>query len=253
MEKNRVRERVLAGEQVLGAMLGLGSPTAAELMGHAGYDFLVIEAEHSPLDLAQIQEMLMAVGNTPATPIVRVPSSEPLFIQRALDAGGEGLLVPMVKSAEEAAAVVSATRYPPVGTRGFGPLRASKYTFDYPGYFADANDNILISLILETREMLDNLEAIASIDGIDAIFCGLFDLCISLGLDPMAQPLQEIEDAMERAREICRRCGTAIGVGCSAEELRQRQDQGFRFHICGTDYSLLGNAARAGVEAFRSL
>ena len=254
MRKNRVREKVQAGEPTLGALLGLGSPNAAELMGHAGYDFLVVETEHSPLDLAQVEHMLMALNGTDAIPIVRVPSGDPLFIQRALDAGGMGVLVPMTKTASEAEAFVSATRYPPAGTRGFGPLRASHYTMDYPDYFASANENILIALILETKEALENLEEIASVPGIDAIFCGLFDLCLSLGLNPMDQPLPEIEEAMAEAAAICQKCGVPIGVGCDTpEELRRRHEQGFRFHIYGTDYSLLGAAARVGVEAFRDL
>ena len=254
MQKNQVRRKVLAGEPVLGALLGLGSPSVAELMGHAGYDFLVVETEHSALDLAQVEHMLMALSGTNAVPIVRVPSADPLFIQRALDAGAMGLLVPMVKTAAEAEAIVSATRYPPVGTRGFGPLRASHYTMDYPDYFASANENILIALILETKEALENLEEIASVPGIDAIFCGLFDLCLSLGLNPMDQPLPEIEEAMKEAAAICHECGVPIGVGCgSPDELRTRHGQGFRFHVYGTDFILLGAAARQGVEAFRNL
>ena len=254
MRKNWVREKVLRGEPALGALLGLGSPNAAELMGHAGYDFLVIETEHSPLDLAEVERMLMALSGTNAIPIVRVPSADALFIQRALDAGGMGLLVPMVKTAAEARAIVDATRYPPAGTRGWGPLRASQYTFDSEDYFASANDNILIILILETKEALENLEEIASVPGIDAIFCGLFDLCLSLGLNPMDQPLPEIEEAMAGALATCQKVGVPIGVGCpTPEELRRRHEQGFRFHVYGTDYLLLGAAARQGVEAFKAL
>lgn len=254
MRKNRVREKVRAGEPTLGAFLGLGSPNAAELMGHAGYDLLVIETEHSPLDLAQVEHMLMALNGTEAIPIVRVPSADSLFIQRALDAGGMGILVPMVKTAAEAEAIVSATRYPPAGTRGWGPLRASQYTMDYPDYYASANENILIALILETKEALENLEEIASVPGIDAIFCGLFDLCLSLGLNPMDQPFPEIEEAMVEAAATCEKCGVPIGVGCgSPEELRQRHEQGFRFHIYGSDYSQLGAAASVCVETFRNL
>ena len=253
MRRNEVLEKLRADRPVLGAMLGLGSPNVAELMAMAGYDFLIIETEHNGLDSAQVEHMLMAVGQE-AVPIVRVPSADPVSIQRSLDIGGMGILVPLVRTAQEAAAIVAATRYPPEGTRGFGPLRASRYTFDYDDYYASANENILVALIVETREALENLDEIASVPGIDALFFGLFDLCLSLGLNPMQQPFPELEEAMEAAAETGRKRGVAIGVGVpSSEELRRRNDMGFRFHVYGTDYMLLGAAARAGVEAFRSL
>lgn len=253
MRKNWVREKLKANQPALGAMLGLGSPNAAELMAQAGYEFLIIETEHNGLDTAQVEHMLMAVGQH-TIPIVRVPSHDPVFIQRALDVGAMGILVPMTRTAEEAAKIVSTTRYPPVGTRGFGPLRASQYTFDYDDYYANANDNILVALIVETKEALDNLDEIASVPGVDALFFGLFDLCLSLGLNPMQQPFAELEQAMEKAAEIGKKHGVAIGVGVpSMEELHQRNEIGFRFHVYGTDYMLLGNAAKAGVEAFRQL
>jgi len=254
MRKNWVREKLRAGEPALGAFLGLGSPNAAELMAHAGYDWLAIEAEHSPLDLAQVEHMLMALNGTDTIPIVRVPSAEPLFIQRVLDAGSMGILVPMTRSAAEAEAIVSATRYPPEGRRGFGPLRASHYTMDYPDYFASANENILIALIIETSEALHNLEEIAAVPGIDALFFGLFDLCLSLGLNPMDQPFAQVDEAVAEAVAICQKMGVAIGIGSGTpEELRRRRQEGFTFQVYGTDYQLLGDAARAGVELFRRL
>ena len=253
MKKNHVREKLRAGEPTLGALLGLGSPNVAELMGHSGYDWLAIEAEHTPIDTARIEHMLMALSCTDAIPIVRVPSSDPVFIQKSLDAGALGILVPMVKTAEEAKAIVSATRYPPEGTRGFGPLRASRYTLDYPDYFANANENVLVAFILETKEMLENIEEITSVPGVDALFCGLFDLCLSIGLNPMDQPFAEIEEAMATAAEVCKKNGVAIGVGTGTpEDLRRRLEQGFTFQVYGTDYQLLKDAARTGIDAFRN-
>ena len=253
MRKNCVREKLRAGEPALGAFLGLASPNVAELMGHSGYDWLAIEAEHTPIDTAQVEHMLMALSSTDTIPIVRVPSSDPVFIQKSLDAGAMGILVPMVRTADEARAIVGATRYPPEGTRGFGPLRASKYTMDYEDYFAVANENILVTFILETREALENIDEITSVPGVDAIFCGLFDLCISMGLNPMNQPFAEIEDAIATAMAACKKNGVAIGIGAGdPDDLRRRLDQGFTFQVYGTDYQLLKDAARAGVEVFRS-
>ena len=184
MKTNQVREKLRAGKTSLGCFVGLGSPNAAELLAHAGFEWLIIETEHSALDSAEIEHMLMAINGAEAVPIVRVPSADPVYIQRALDFGAMGIMVPMVKTVEEAQAVVRATRYPPAGTRGYNPLRAAHYSFDSKDYFYRANDNLLVALILETKEAVQSLEAIASVPGVDVLFLGPFDLCLSLGLDP---------------------------------------------------------------------
>src|SRR4029453_4085620 len=117
MKKNWVREKLKAGQSTLGCFLGLGSPNVAELLSHAGFDWLVIETEHSALDTSQVEHMLMAIKGTEAVPLGRLPSGDPVFIQRAVDIGAMGIVIPLVRSANEAKAIVRATRYPPEGTR----------------------------------------------------------------------------------------------------------------------------------------
>ena len=253
MRKNWVRERLRNGQPALGALVGLGSPNVAELMACAGYDWLVLEMEHSALDSAQLQHMLMAVQGTDVIPLVRPLSADPLFIQKALDTGAMGVFVPMVRSAEEAEEVVRATRYPPAGRRGFGPLRASQYTLDYEDYLANANDNMLVALILETKEAAADLDAIMNVPGIDAIYFGLFDLCISFGLNPMEMPFPQIDDIMVRALELGKQKGVAVGLGAGTpDELKQRLSQGYTFLNYGTDYQLLRDAVLPGIETFRA-
>ena len=252
MRDNWVRKRLNAGQPTIGSFLGLGSPTVAELLAHAGFDWLLIETEHNAVDTAQVQHMLMALNATKTIPIVRVPSADPVFIQRALDIGGMGIFVPMTRTADEARAIVRATRYPPEGARGFGPLRASHYTMDYEDYFYRANDNILVVLIAETKEFLENAEEIMAVPGIDVCYVGGFDMCISLGLDPMKQPHREIEDAISNLHEIGRRTGVAVGFGSGTpEQVRARQAQGLTFINYSTDYAMLGTVAREGLDAFQ--
>jgi 4-hydroxy-2-oxoheptanedioate aldolase len=252
MRDNWVREKLRVGEPTLGCFLGLGSPNVAELMAHAGFDWLVIETEHNGLDSAEIQHMLMAVSGTDTIPLVRIPSANPVFIQRALDMGAMGILVPLVRTAEEAKAIVSATRFPPQGTRSFGPLRASHYSFDNEDYLNRANDHVLVALIVETREAVENLEAIARVPGIDALYLGPFDLCLSLGLNPMLQPFPEVEAVIERMLACGREFGVAIGSGAGTpDQVHQLQKRGFTMVGYGPDYHLLANAARAGRDAFR--
>ena len=252
MKTNWVREKLRTGQPSLGSFLGLGSPNVAELLAHAGFDWLVIETEHSALDSAEIENMLMGMNGTETIPLVRLPTGDPVYIQRALDFGAMGIVVPMVKTAEQVQAIVRATRYPPTGTRGYNPLRASHYLFDSKDYFYRANDNLLVVLILETKEAVNNLEAIAAVPGLDVLYLGPFDLCLSLGLDPMQQPHSQVETVIEQVLSIGRNNGVAIGTHVmTPDQLRRRQDQGFTMLSYSTDYVMLAEAARVGLAAFR--
>lgn len=252
MKTNQVREKLRAGKTSLGCFVGLGSPNAAELLAHAGFEWLIIETEHSALDSAEIEHMLMAINGAETVPIVRVPSADPVYIQRALDFGAMGIMVPMVKTVEEAQAVVRATRYPPAGTRGYNPLRAAHYSFDSKDYFYRANDNLLVALILETKEAVQSLEAIASVPGVDVLFLGPFDLCLSLGLDPMKQPHSQVEAVIEQMLSIAKKTGVGTGIHAfNTDQLYKRQAQGFTMISYSADYVLLAEAARTGLEAYR--
>ena len=253
MKTNEVRRKLNAGEPVLGTFMGLGSPTVAELLSHAGLDFLVIETEHNGMDMAENQQMLMAMSGSDVAPLIRLPSGDPVFIQRALDIGAVGIFVPMLRTAEQARAVVAATRYPPSGHRGFGPLRASHYTFDYPDYLRRGNDNTLVGFLLETREAIDNLEEIVAVAGVDVLMVGMWDMCLDFGLDPLEMPHAEIDRVVERALEVCAAAGVGLGAGASRpEDLPALQERGFTFLAYGPDYAPLRGAAEAGVAAFRS-
>jgi 4-hydroxy-2-oxoheptanedioate aldolase len=250
MKKNLVRAKLRAGEPAIGCFLGLGSPNVAELLAEAGFDWLVIETEHNALGWAEVEHMLMALAGTDTAPIVRVPSSSGEHIQRALDIGAMGVLVPMVRSVEEARAIVQATRYPPEGVRSFGPLRASRYSFDNAAYLRQANDEILVALILETKEAVENLDEILAVPGVDAVYLGPFDLCLSLGLDPLAMPLPEVDAILERLIAGSKVAGVAAGMGGrTPEDLKKLQQQGVTFLGYGPDYALLVDAARAGLAA----
>lgn len=251
MRNNHVRERLRAGEPTIGSFIGLGSPNVAELMAHAGFDWLVVETEHNALDTAEIQHMLMAMNGTDVIPIVRLPSMSAVYVQRALDIGAMGIVVPLVRTAAEARAVVSATRYPPLGVRSFGALRASHYTYDNADYFARANDHILTVFIIETREALENLDEIAAVDGVDVLFIGPADLSIALGESPVNPASAALDAAIERALEVGRRHGVAVGKGGSTpDDLRAMQARGFTWLAYGPDYFLLRAAIGAGMQAF---
>ncbi|MCC7165283.1 MAG: hypothetical protein IT331_22485 [Anaerolineae bacterium] len=254
MRTNTVREKLRSGKPVIGCFMGLGSPTVAEMLAHAGFDYLVIETEHNGLDSAEIQEMLMAMNGADAIPFVRIPSANPVFIQRALDIGALGIVVPLVRTAAEAEAIVRATRYPPQGTRSFGGLRASHFTFDNYDYFYRANDNLMVTLILETREAVENINEIAAVPGIDVLMFGYYDLCLSYGLDPMKQPYPQIDAITAQVMKVGKKAGVAIGAGANTPDgVNKLLSDGVHFVSYGPDYALIANAVRPGIARFREL
>jgi 2-keto-3-deoxy-L-rhamnonate aldolase RhmA len=252
MKSNLVRQKLAAGGTSVGCFLGLGSPSVAELMAHAGFEWLMVEMEHNAVDWVDVQHMLMAMNGTDTTAMVRVPSGDPLAVQRAVDIGAQGVMAPMIRTAEDARNVVSATRYPPHGKRGFGGLRAGNYTLGSAEYFQRSKDDILVVLIIETKEAVENIEAIAAEPGVDALMIGTFDLYLSLGLDPFQQPLPDGEQAVQRILDVGRKFNRAVGCAYgSAADFRKRREQGFRM-LALTDYSLLANAAKAMLSEIAS-
>ena len=239
MRDNTTRKKLLAGEATIGSFLGLGSPHIAEMLGHAGFDWLVLETEHSAVESDRVEQMMMGVSGTAATPIVRVTRADPLEIGRVLDVGAMGVLVPMVRTPRE---------------RGFGPLRASRYALDYDDYLDRANDHMIVAVIIETAEAIENVNQIAAVPGLDVMFLGLYDLCLSYGLNPNKMPYPQIDTCIDQVLEAGKAHQVAVGTGVgSPEELQNRAQQGFRFLSYGTDYLLLSGAARTGIEAFRAL
>jgi 2-keto-3-deoxy-L-rhamnonate aldolase RhmA len=252
MRNNYVRDKLRRGEPSIGVFLGLESPNVAELFGHHGFEWLLIETEHNGLDAAEVETMVRAIETTEAIPLVRVPSHDQVPIQRALDISALGVKVPMIKTAEEAQRIVSFTRYPPEGIRSWGPMRASGYTAHEPDYFARANENILVTLILETVEAVENLEEICSVPGIDAISIGPADLGAALGYDPLVRTHPDIEAVGRKMIEVGNRTGVAMGISArTPADNKKRLDEGFLMINYGADYALLAGLAREGIQGFR--
>ena len=260
MKDNRVRQKVITGEAAVGCFLGLGSPSVAELLAYSGYEWLLVETEHNALDSAQVEHMLMAIDGSGAMPMVRVPPSDLFAIQKALDIGAMGIIVPMVKTVEEVEAVVAATRYPPEGKRGFGPLRASRYTLDasVPGVDDMTTWNGPTGTSWwaccwrpprQWRTWSGSLRCPGSTCSTWA--CGT---CRSaLGVDPRRQPNPETDAVIDKALQVGRETGVAIGIGVgSPEDLAHRLEQGFIFLGYGSDYSLLLGGAKSALETFRA-
>ena len=179
---NKIKQMWDAGQYVTMGWLSISHGLTAEIMARQGFDTLCIDMQHGTTEMNEVWPMLQAISQTDTVPVVRVPWNDPATIMKALDLGAYGIIVPLVNTAEEAAKAVAACRYPPVGIRSSGPVRALHY--GGPDYVANANDEIVIMAMIETKEGLANLDAICATPGLDAVYIGPADLSFALEMEP---------------------------------------------------------------------
>lgn len=242
-----------AGHQPpLGCWVMSASAIVAEAIGHAGFDWGVIDMEHTPLDMMGVMHMLQAVGNTRMLPVVRVPWNDAVMVKRVLDAGATTVLFPMVQDAEEARRAVAATRFPPEGVRGMaGMSRASRFG-TVPNYLQTANQQIGVIVQIETPQAINQIEAIAAVPGIDALFVGPADLAGNLGLpgQPLhASVLALVADAVSRARAAGMPIGT---LALTPEAATRYRAMAFDYLAVAADLSLVMQGAAATLRALRT-
>jgi 4-hydroxy-2-oxoheptanedioate aldolase len=248
---NDFKRRLTAGEVLNGFWLSLASPVASEALSLAGFDWLLFDGEHSPVDVAGVQPLLQAAATGTASAVVRPAWNDKVLIKRLLDIGAQTLLVPFVQSAEEAAAAVLASRYPPHGVRGVaGATRASRYG-QTEDYFAVANREICVLVQVETGEALGRLEEIAAVDGVDGVFIGPSDLAASMGhLGKPGHP--EVQAALKDAAARIAATGKAPGIlATNAADARRYVDWGYRFVAAGVDIGVLMAGAKAMLAEVR--
>ncbi len=236
----------------VGTWISSASPIVAEAVGHAGFDWGVLDMEHSPLDMMSVVQLLQALGSTKMVPVVRLPWNDPVVVKRVLDAGATTLMFPFVQNADEAARAVASTRYPPEGVRGLaGATRASRYGTT-ANYFAQAQRSIGVIVQLETVQAVQRLEQIAAVDGVDALFVGPGDLSASLG-HPGQFTHPSVMDLLAQAAQRCKALGKPVGtIGDSPEVAAQYRAAGFDFVAIGSDLSLLMRAAKSVIGALRT-
>ena len=252
MPQNAFKRALKAGKAQIGLWSSLSSNYSVEVVAGAGFDWLLLDTEHSPNDLESLLTQLQAAAPYATHPVVRVPWNDMVAIKRVLDIGAQSLLVPYVSSPEEAAAAVSYVRYPPAGVRGVaGTTRASRFG-RVKDYAKRAHEEICLLVQLETQRALDNLEAICALEGIDGVFIGPADLHASLGhtgeiANPKVKPL--IDDAIRRIRK----CGRAPGILTPSEpDARHWLDCGAQFVAVGADVGILARGAESLAAKFKS-
>jgi len=250
MRENSLRTIWEEQRSALGGWLTVPSGFSAEIMACSGFDWVCIDMQHGLIAEPQMIEMLQGISSTSTVPLVRVPRNEAGVIGKCLDAGAWGVIVPMVNSAEEAAAAVASCRYAPEGIRSYGPLRANYYAgFDY---FSRANRQVLCIVMVETKVAVERVDEIASVPGVDGIYIGPADLSVTLGLPPAPdQTADSFNDALSRVLEACDRHRIMPGIAGNAITAIKRLEQGFRFVEVASDAGLIGVGAGNAMKMVR--
>jgi 4-hydroxy-2-oxoheptanedioate aldolase len=231
---------------VLASFVGIGHPAVAEIMAWRGFGVLCIDAEHSSLGPAEVEGLIRAANSAGARTLVRVPAIGPA-IAHALDAGADGIVVPRVGNAAQARQCVDAVRYPPIGQRGAGIGRASKYGQDLGGLLARANDEVLLVVQVETREGVESAVEIAAVDGVDVVFVGPGDLSVSLGCEMGSERHHE---AIATVVDAGLAAGKFVGIFClTPDQIPQWSERGVRLFILNSDLGLLGSACNEAAAA----
>jgi len=245
----KVKQSLAAGQVSYGSWLRLGSPAVAEVMARMGFDFLIIEGEHAAADMAMVQAILQAMNGTDTVPILRVPWNDPVAVKVALDVGVKGIMFPMIRSRREAEDAVRACKFPPEGIRGLGPGRASLYGLESADYLRQANEDLLIYIIIEHDEAVRNIDEIVSVPGIDAAFFGYSDYAASIGLTGQTNH-PRVHEARRAVVAATRRAGVAAAYAAGGvEQARQLVDEGFRLLTIGSDAGFIGEGARSALAA----
>ncbi|WP_146346232.1 HpcH/HpaI aldolase family protein [Phaeobacter marinintestinus] len=243
---NTFKQALARGDRQIGCWMSFGEAITAEIMGSAGFDWLVIDGEHGPNDIRSIRDQLMALSASPSHPVVRIPVGETWMIKQVLDAGAQTVLVPMVDSAEQAQELVRAMKYPPFGTRGVGAAAARATGFGaVADYVATADDQTCLLVQVESRAGIAALDDILKIDGIDGVFIGPADLSTDMGFKGNAAT-PEVQEVIADAVARIKAAGKAPGLlGITEESTQGYYDMGAQFLAVGIDVVLLARSARA--------
>ena len=250
---NKLKALVESGKPAIGSWIGFTDPYSVEAMADAGFDWLLIDTEHFPISRESLRTVLVAMKGSPSVPVVRLPSNSADYFQTALDLGAQGVVVPMVSSREDAAQAIAYCRYPPLGTRGFSPTRASRYFQDLEQYAETANSQISLIVQIETPKAVANIDGILATKGIDGIFIGPSDLASFMGL-PARTSHPEVERVVGRLIDRACACSMPYGLPTwTPDECLSYVKRGGRLLTLGSDLHFLANSGRSGLAGIRQL
>lgn len=248
-----LKKRLKKRELTIGSWLQIGSPAVAEIMAQAGFDWLVVDMEHSAIGISEAQLLIQIIDLSGCVPLVRLSSNDATLIKRVMDAGAHGIIVPNVNSVDDAVSAVKAVRYPPAGTRGVGLWRAQGYGFDFDKYKKWQASESVVIVQIEHIEAVNNLKAILGTKGVDGFIIGPYDLSASLGI-PGEFEHPQFKAAIERVHEISKETNALMGthtVMPEASVVKDKICEGYRFIAYGIDTLFLGLSCRRDLSEIR--
>ncbi|MFH1596505.1 MAG: aldolase/citrate lyase family protein [Pseudomonadota bacterium] len=249
-----LKEALKRRETTIGSWITLAHPAIAEIMAKAGFEWLVVDLEHSAITMGEAAELIRVIDLCGVVPLVRLSANDAVQIKRVMDAGAHGVIVPMVNTAAQAEQAVASVSYPPRGWRGVGLARAQGYGDNFEGYREWLQQEAVVIVQVEHIQAVENLKEILAVEGVDGFIVGPYDLSGSLGIPGQFEhPL--MQEAMERIRIGGANSRKAPGIHVvepDLAELRRRLDQGYRFVAYSLDIRMLDRACRAGLDAVRS-
>lgn len=248
--QNPVRRAFLDRKMNFGGWIQIGHPASAETMARAGFQWIAVDLEHTDITLETTANCFRAMDKAGCIPFARVRENDTLAIRQVLDIGARGILVPLVHDAEGAKRAVRSAKYPPDGVRGFAYGRMNGWGADFDAYAKGANDDIAVIAMIESREAVENIGSILSVDGLDGVFLGPYDMSGSFGVPgETGHPL--VREACRKVVEACRSAGKAAGlhvVRPTDANVKALFDDGFTFAALGADSVFLGEGAVAALE-----
>ena len=254
MRLSELKNRFLSRRVSIGTWISIGHPDVTEMLAHQGFDWLVFDLEHGPLTIESLQRLLQSMNGSGAAALVRTPPDQPSLAGRVLDCGADGVVFPLIGDRSQAQAAVDACKYPPLGSRGMGPRRASGYGRFEAEYLGSANDRTVVAIQIETGGAVERIDHILSVPGVDVALLGLGDLSASLGchLDFAAPP---VVAAVETVLEACGRHDVLPGMAYAHDAATARAyiDQGFRLVGVGSDDAFLMDGSRRALDGLGSL
>jgi 2-dehydro-3-deoxyglucarate aldolase len=255
MKNSALKHRLNKREMTIGSWLSFAYSPLCEMMAKAGFDWLVIDMEHTPIDYSQAEQLIQIIDLAGCVPLVRVGANDPLIIKRVMEMGAYGILVPQVTTAEEAKQAVESVYYPPLGTRGAGLYRAQDYGLGFHDYLEWAQTNSIVIVQIEHVDGVQNLEEILAIEGVDGFIVGPYDLSASVGQagnfehPAVAEALQEIQKIAQSSRKV----GGYHIVQSNHAELEERIQQGYTFIAYGDDMVFMAEKLSAESAFIRKI
>ena len=251
IKKNKFKEHIANKKKQIGIWSCLSNNTIAEIISVTGFDWSVIDMEHSPNDIQEVLTQLQVMEGYDTEPVVRVPWNEPIMVKRILDMGAQTILFPFVQNAEEAKAAVAATRYPPKGIRGImSAARMNRYGH-VENYYEDAEKEICVIVQCETKDAIKNIPEISKIDGVDGIFMGPSDISGSIGKIGKFED-QEVQDLIHEALDVCNKVGKPAGILTAKKDYAKKYvEAGYTFVAINSDTNLFARSADSLLKEFK--